>query len=235
MGFSREREINSFRPSTQEIIEFLTYLFDSGLKYSAIGTARSALSMFICICSKKSVNLGEDPFIKRFMKGIYNKRPNLPRYSSIWNPDVALTHMKSWGKELSLQKLTHKTVMLLALSTAQRGQFIHMLKVQDVSFPSDFVEFRITDLMKQSRPGFHLNHIRLREYSEDRDLCVVHSLKNYLNSTQKLRSDDKLFISLQAPHKGVARGTISRWIKTVLQEAGIDTGKFTAHSVALGV
>ena len=81
-----------------------------------------------------------------------------------------------------------------------------MLKVQDVSFPSDFVEFRITDLMKQFRPGFHLNHIRLREYSEDRDLCVVHSLKNYLNSTQKLRSDDKLFISLQAPHKGVARG-----------------------------
>ena len=44
--------------------------------------------------------------------------------------------MKSWGKELSLQKLTHKTVMLLALLTAQRGQFIHMLKVQDVSFPS---------------------------------------------------------------------------------------------------
>ena len=58
----------------------------------------------------------------------------------------------------------------------------------------------------------------------------MHSLKNYLNSTQKLRSDDKLFISLQEPHKGVARGTISRWIKTVLQEAGIDTGKFTAHS-----
>ena len=230
LGFSHEREINSFRPSTQEIIEFLTYLFNSGLKYSVIGTARSALSMFICICSKKSVNLGEDPFIKRFMKGIYNKRPKPPRYSSIWNPDVVLTHMKSWGKELSLQKLTHKTVMLLALLTAQRGQFSHMLKVQDVSFPTDFVEFRITDLMKQSRPGFHLNHIRLREYSEDRDLCVVHSLKNYLNSTKKLRSDDKLFISLQAPHKGVARGTISRWIKTVLQEAGIDTGKLTAHS-----
>ncbi|MEW8542137.1 MAG: tyrosine-type recombinase/integrase [Candidatus Thiodiazotropha sp.] len=168
--------------------------------------------------------------IKRFMKGIFNKRPSLPKYTSIWNPDIVLRHLKSLGKDLHLQQLTYKTVMLLSLLTAQRCQFIHMLKISDLHFSEDHVEINTSELMKQSRPGFHLGPITLQQYSQDRDLCIVQCLKEYLDQTKDLRTDDKLFISMQAPHKGVTCGTIARWIKLVLKDAGININTFSAHS-----
>ena len=80
--FSSERKVHSFKPTTPQIIDFLSCLFDSGLKYSAIGTAGSALSMIINICANMSVNIGSDPIVKRYMKGIFNKRPALPTHLS---------------------------------------------------------------------------------------------------------------------------------------------------------
>ena len=40
-------------------------------------------------------------------------------------PCKVLNYLKSLGKELSLQQLTYKTVVILLLLTAQRCQFIH--------------------------------------------------------------------------------------------------------------
>ena len=65
-------------------------------------------------------------------------------------------------------------------------------------------------LMKQSRPGFHHGPIRHHQYPKDADLCIVHNFINYIKKMEEVRTDDKCFISLQAPHKGVARGTVSR-------------------------
>ena len=40
----------------------------------------------------------------------------------------------------------------------------------------------------------------------------------------------QLFISYTKPHKAVSPDTVSRWIKTTLVDAGIDTSKYSAHS-----
>ena len=37
-------------------------------------------------------------------------------------------------------------------------------------------------------------------------------------------------MSYSKPHKAFGRDTISRWVKTVLSSAGIDTKKFRPHS-----
>ena len=43
-------------------------------------------------------------------------------------------------------------------------------------------------------------------------------------------STDQLFISFHKPFHPVTCSTLSRWIKRVMYEAGIDTDIFTAHS-----
>ena len=55
----------------------------------------------------------------------------------------------------------------------------------------------------------------------------------YITRTCSLRNytDFGLFISFVKPHGAVSPTTISRWIKTVLCDAGIDTSVFKAHSV----
>ena len=49
-------------------------------------------------------------------------------------------------------------------------------------------------------------------------------MKEYLRRSKPLRGDStKLFISFMKPHKHISRESLSRWIKTVMEAAGIDT------------
>ena len=90
--------------------------------------------------------------------------------------------------------------------------------------------FFINSLLKTSRPGKNLAVLFLA-YAPDVSLCVVKHLQQYLKHTDILRGDVKqLFISYSKPHKAVSPDTRSRWIKTTLVDAGIDSLKYSAHS-----
>lgn len=89
----------------------------------------------------------------------------------------------------------------------------------------------VKSLLKTSKPTSHLKPIELLEYSEDKNICVVSHLHRYLKLTEIVRGDcNKLFISYVKPHKAVSKDTIARWLKEVLQQSGIDTSVFGAHS-----
>lgn len=62
----------------------------------------------------------------------------------------------------------------------------------------------------------------------DREVCPVTSLKEYLKRTKDVRKDNGLFLSYVKPHGPVKSCTIARWLKEVLQSAGL--GEFRAHS-----
>ena len=52
-----------------------------------------------------------------------------------------------------------------------------------------------------------------------------------LERTQSFREQEtKLFLTYQKPHHAVSASTISRWIKSMLKRAGVDSSKFGAHS-----
>lgn len=62
-------------------------------------------------------------------------------------------------------------------------------------------------------------------------LCVVRCLRAYEMMTEEYRPPgiSQLFISLQ-PFKAVTAATIACWVRWVLQEAGVNTSAFGAHS-----
>jgi len=67
-------------------------------------------------------------------------------------------------------------------------------------------------------------------------MCPVTTLQAYELKTREFRnlgnSEGKttLFLSWIGKHDPVTSSTIAQWLKTCLQEAGIDTGVFKAHS-----
>ena len=92
--------------------------------------------------------------------------------------------------------------------------------------------FVITQNVKQSRPGTKQPVIKLEPYPIDERLCVVTLLKEYLSRTESLGGKHfQLFMSYFKPLSPVFRDTISRWVKTIMKEAGIDTAKFKPHSI----
>ena len=86
-------------------------------------------------------------------------------------------------------------------------------------------------MLKTSRPSKHLACIEFQAYTPDVSLCIVKHFQQNLKHTDVLRGDVKQFcISYSKRHKAVSLDTVSRWIKTTLVDAGIDTSKYSAHS-----
>ncbi|CAC5371905.1 unnamed protein product [Mytilus coruscus] len=183
--------------------------------YSALNTARSALSSFISV---NNVPVGKHALVIRFMKGAFNIKPSLPRYIITWDVNIVLKFLKDLPSldTISLKFLTYKLVMLTALVTGQRCQTLRFLDLNYYDVVGDNVCFRIMNLLKQSRPGVHLNAVDLKKY-RDSDLCVVRTLEVYIHRTAHLRGDHtQLFITHSTPFKPVACATIARWIKQFL-------------------
>ncbi|XP_070559449.1 uncharacterized protein [Ptychodera flava] len=219
-------------PDITQVLDFLTELFHSGISYSALNTARSALS---ALCStKQHMTVGAHPLVVRFMKGVFNLRPTVSRYRHVWDVRKVLNYLKTCSPvvELSLKTLTLKLVMLLALVTAARSQSLHLLDLSSMTTEESSYTFIFTGLLKQSRPGYVNPVVTLRPYTPDKLLCVCDTLKEYLSRTENFRDNEtKLFISYVKPHKAVSKASISRWIREVMTRSGIDTDKFKAHSV----
>ena len=112
------------------------------------------------MCSEGQIDIGNSVLVKKFMKGVFNKRPALPKCRTTRNPDIALNYLSSLCSNLTLLHLSQKVCMLLSFLTGQRGQNIHLFKVEDVIFHEDCLELQFSVLLKHTRPGVHQDNIR---------------------------------------------------------------------------
>ena len=222
-------------PDVNSLMLFLKDLFDEGLSYSSINIARSAVSSFTL---HKRVPLGNHPFISRFLKGIFNLRPALPKTSVTWDPAIVLNFLKKWhpAKNLDLLQLSMKVVMLCLLITGQRGQTVWKMDLRNMAWPNKNDKEKIVtcsfgDPLKTTDKKNHQKQLSFEAYPHDKALCVVHYLQRYVKRTENLRGEEnRLFITSRQPHNKVARSTIAQWTKKVLAKSGIDTATFTPHS-----
>ena len=228
--FCNRANLDIFTIEITYILEFLTGLFNDGLGYSAINTARSVLSTFLGITVADYI--GTNAPVMRFMKGVSRNRPSAPRYNCIWDVDIVLNMFRKQplAEYLSLYDLTLRTVTLLALVSVQRGQSIHLLDTDDMTRTRDKFVFHLHDAFKHARPGFEHLDIVLAAYVHDIRICIVHTLSLYLERTRSLRTTSTLFISTVKPHGSVSKDTIARWIKATLKMAGVDVEVFKPHS-----
>ena len=159
------------------------------------------------------------------MKGIFELKPSLPKYNEILDVRVVLDYLKTFGASsaLPLNELTLKLTMMLCLTTGQRGQTIHKFDINYIQDLDDRFRISLHEKLKQTKPGRHLEPPELLSFPEDKELCVVQHLRECKDHSQ-------LLLSYVKPFKQVARDTVSKWVKQVLQSAGIDITKYSAHS-----
>jgi integrase len=222
-----QRQADPFQSDIGVLLEFFTDLFSVGLSYSAINTARSALSSILPFLDGKPI--GEHPLIVRLCKGVRRSRPPKPRYSLTWDTVPVIQFIKGMH-HTDLKDLTLKLVMLLALTTGQRAQTLHMLKLGNMTSAENSVTFNFSDPLKTKEPGTASVH--LHRFTEEILLCPVTMLQCYLDRTADYRDNgsDQLFVATIKPHGPVSRDTIRRWIVLVMERAGIDTSIFKPHS-----
>ncbi|CAG9118500.1 unnamed protein product [Plutella xylostella] len=227
-SFCRDNNLNSYEPSMSDVILFLTEQFDKGSAYGTLNSHRSALSLLL------GGEVSADVRIKRLLKGAFKLRPSVPKYNSTWDPQVVLNNISNWpsNKDLSLEQLTKKLVILLALCTAHRVQTLSLIKLNNIKSDANGIKIIISDLIKTSAPGRDQPVLVLPYYYENKSICPATVIEQYLTSTKELRPTDvnNLILTWKRPHRAASAQSISRWIKQVLADSGVDTTVFGAHS-----
>lgn len=226
--FCLARQLSPSSPTINLILQFLTHLYEKGLGYVSVNTARSSLSTILGNIDNQPI--GSHPLVVRLMKGIANKRPPSCKYDVTWDVSLVLDLFTKWEDNLSLNlmNLSIKLVALLALTTGQRVQTLAAIKVSEIFLSTSGAEIRVRDKLKNSKPGVGLS-LSLAKFEKTK-ICVVKCLEVYIERTCKIRASDYLLISTRSPYKQANKATISRWLKCALDLANIDTTKFSGHS-----
>lgn len=151
----------------------------------------------------------------------------------MWDPSQVVEFINSLGenRHLTLCVLASKLVTMIALATLMRVSEIAAIGYRSVVFSEKGVVFSLDRLRKAQRNGPLQSFSILND--PDPVLCPVLALKEFLNRTYQFRreaDEGKRFVALIAPHRPVAASTVSRWIKSFMQKAGVNTRCFGAHS-----
>ena len=182
------------------------------------------------------LSVGQHSTIVRLLKGIFNVRPPIPHYLATWDVQKVLDFLEAGGKPptfstLPLKMLTLRTVFQLAITRPSRSADLFQLDIDRMRTLANGVALIPTVLAKQSRQGKPIEEFFFPSLPDNASLCPVASLRAYLEKTEGLRGEEtKLFVSFIRPHKAVTSSSIARWLKTILEEAEIDTSIFGAHS-----
>lgn len=226
-NFCQRQNVPLYSPSVSQMLEFLAQELDSISSYSSLNTMRSAISLI------SDNEIGQHPAVRRFCRGVAALKPPQPRYDWVWDPAPVIAKLALIYPYDSypLKAVTRKMVLLLALATGQRVQTLASLRISQIIIDEKLV-IRVPDRIKTSAPGRTQPFFSFSRFKDRENLCIVRITEYYLDKTRDLRPSecDSLFISCNKPYKAVTAQTVSRWIRQELQQCGVDTTKFTAHS-----
>ena len=110
---------------------------------------------------------------------------------------------------------------------------IQYLNTEFMAKDKDRYMFYFSKLHKRWRKGQAPPAITYFAFSEDKSLCVVETLNEYINRSKLWRESNyekQLLLSSVRPHNAVVSYTISSWLKKTFKQAGINTDLFKAHS-----
>ncbi len=219
--------------SVPVIVDFLTYLKDElKLGYKSVAAARSALGNYAVMVDSRNEQITRHPFISRLLKGMSNVHPPVKTYQQVWNPQQVLDYLSQLPSDdqLTLQQLTHKLAMLAALVTGSRCQSLHQIRRSRwTKMPTCFC-CNMPSTLKTGKASKKEQVLHLPKF-ENEKLCVFTVLEHYLERTKPLRrGQDKLFIITRSPYGPAAQSTVAGWIRTCMEQAGIDVSLYTTHS-----
>ena len=237
-----EKQIGYGTITVNNICEYLLYLFNSktpsGKDYTsgALNKIRSALSFFLQFDIPK---LGFEMPVVRLFNYFYKARPCFPRYTVTWDVGLVLKFLAQWHpkESLTLKQLTLKSVTLVALTSSDRAQTLHALRVDQAHVSAEGLVFVVPSVLKHSRRGSPATKVVCVEWDAP-ELNVADYVLYYMRKTLKYRlkawntnkEDIKQLFLSHRTGKPVKRASISRWIREVMFLSGVDVSTFAPHS-----
>ena len=203
------QQADPFSGSVKEVVNFLANLHKEGYQYRSLNSYRSAISSVHEPVDGHAV--GQHPMVVRLMRGVYNDRPPLPRYSGTWNVQRVLDYLEALGpnESISTKQLSLKTVMLMALTRPSRSADLSQLDIRGRQFKQEGVTFLPAQLAKQSQQNKSIAEFFFPSFPQNHMLRPVTTLKAYAQRTASMcGTETRLFLAMIKPHKPVSSSTM---------------------------
>ncbi len=99
------------------------------------------------------IDIGKQQLVVKLMKGAYNKKPPIPKYTGFWDVNLVINYIISLGpdKELSLSTLSSKLAMLLALSSLCRVSELASIVRDSIVIDDEQAKFALSAPRKSQR------------------------------------------------------------------------------------
>lgn len=177
-SFCSQRQVDQIHPTVGVAVEFLTRLYKNGLSCSSINSERSALSEIL-----NQTHFSQWVMVSILMLTLHE------RYVGPLCLVMVRRGMLTW---FSSTLVPLKLVMLVALTTAQRSQSIHLLDPMGVVWEETRYTFLLNSHIKQSKPGGTSSElvVKFSAFLHDRKLSVVSMCSVYLDRTQTPRGNE---------------------------------------------
>lgn len=186
--------------------------------------------------------MGRHPLVCQLLKGVKQLRPPQPRYAKTWQVGKLVQFIASLGpnEKLSTKLLSNKLAGLLALTAPDRASGLAARDLRFRFIIPGGVQFKLPELTKNVKQGESLKCCFHASFPQNALLCVCKCLAEYEYRTLEWRPTDpskpnQLLLSYITPHKPVSSATVARWLKELMQLAGIDTSLFKGHSIRAAV
>jgi integrase len=255
----KERNANPLKADAQLVADFLCHLHnEKKLAYSTIEGYRTAIRSTVLAARSEDIN--GDQRLSALMANFARDRSK--RKSSIPNWDLSLVLLMLTKQpfepmhKASIKHVTWKTVFLVALASGKRRGELHAIR-REILHTKDWRSVTLvpdTEFVAKTELGNKgadvlkpitfpaLTKLLDASMQEDRSLCPVRAIKQYLQLTKESRGPRrKLFIAYKAGWdntKEIHANTVSTWIKKVILMAYENASeedkrvmKVTAHQV----
>ena len=189
-----------------------------------MNTTRSSLSTLINIDGVPNI---QHPVITRFLKGVFNIKPALPKYTFTWDVGIVIIYISKIEAN-GLKYLSQKLATLLVFMFGQRcGETLSVLDIRNLNLLENICVIRIGDILKTFGPKSHIDEIKFHVYPNYLTICPLNCLRQYLQATKQHRANiTSLFITLNKPFKVPSNDTLVRWVKQRLKDAGTNMNIF---------
>ena len=177
--------------------------------------------------------------LDRYALASFNTNPPKAKRPVVtWDINVLLDHLVQMGQNMEIKKINHlggKLALLLLITQACRLGEVSQLQLSTLQLIEGGVQFYLNNPTKTFGPGTYKQTSRLqlmsvKEFPENPLLCPVDTLLAYMKRTHIWRQQvDNLFVVVTTQEwRAAHQATISRWAKTVMQDAGL--GQFCVKS-----
>ena len=151
--YCQENNINPVTPNITNVLDFLSNLYDQGLSYSAINSAKSALSHIILIPPRTQNYLTTFLcLMSQYGKVVFNQRPPRPKLQFVWDVKIVFSYLEEKGLNNILPDkiLSQKLLILLLLLGGQRMDTVFNFEV-DMFINTECAIFSPNKVIKHSK------------------------------------------------------------------------------------